>query len=165
MSCVSWCDYPGEFPTKEPPTKLVKWEVDLATFSNWLRNRILQHFFVKGVEFTPPAQLYASLHSTASTAALAGTELSGDGYARVAVDFERVSDIKLWNVEQYNHPLATAQWTVASLGLWDSPNTGQGNYYAFGNLTESLTVASGKTIVYPANGTYRGILIGMGSPL
>lgn len=161
MACVTWCEFEGDIPVKEPPTKLAKWEIELSTFSNWLRNEILQHVFVDGEVFTPPSQLYVAQHSTVSSALLPGTELSGDGYARVPVTFARVSDIKLWNPTRTSTPIATAPWTVLSMSIWDSVNIGEGNYYAFGNLTATLTVDTGKAIVYPAQ---TGIIIGMGSP-
>jgi hypothetical protein len=46
-----------------------------------------------------------------------------------------------------------------SFSIWDSA-TG-GNYYAFGNLVEAISVTSSKAITWSAE----KVVIGMGSPL
>lgn len=56
----------------------------MAGISNYLRNKIVD-WFHRGVAFTPPATFYVALCSTAPTASVAGTPLSGAGYARIAV--------------------------------------------------------------------------------
>ena len=158
MSCVTWCDYDGTIPDKQDPdSQLAEWEIDLATFSNWLNNQMLG-IFEKKVPVIP-SQLYVAVHSTLCSAASPGTELSGDGYARVPVYFERVSDIQRWSLSTATTPAASADWSVLSFSLWDDANPGGGNYYAFGNLTEEYTVLATKAIQWQAN----KIIIGMGS--
>jgi hypothetical protein len=159
MACVTWCEFEGDLPVKEPPTQLAEWEIDLATFSNWLRNEILQHVFVDGYVFTPPTALYAAQCSTISSAITPGTEITT--IARVQVSFARVSDIKLWNPVQHNTQLSASQLDIASMTLWDSPNSGDGNYFAFGNLNPVFTLPSGQAVVYPAQ---TGVIVGLGSP-
>lgn len=56
----------------------------MAGFTNYLRNKLVD-WFHRGVAFTPPDPLYVRLVSTAPTAASAGTELSGTGYAAVSI--------------------------------------------------------------------------------
>ena len=159
MACVTWCQYAGDIPDKaDPNSKLFEWSITLSTFSNWFSNEVLGIF--EGETPTIPTTLYAGVCSDASSASSAGTELSGGGYARVPVTFERVSDIKRWNPSIVVFPAATAEWTAGSFTLWDDANPGQGNYYAYGNLAGSVTVAISEAIRFPAE---TGIIIGMGS--
>lgn len=159
MPCVSWCDYSGTIPEKtDTNSRLSTWEIVLSTFSNWFRNEILG--ILRGETPTIPTTLYVAAHSTVCTAVAPGTELDGDGYARTAITFERVSDIKLWNASQTSLPMATANWTVASFSLWDSPTRGVGNYYAFGNLASATTVEQNKAVTFQEN----KVIVGMGTP-
>lgn len=158
MACVSWCDYDGTIPDKpDGDSRLATWEIVLATFSNWFRNEILG--ILEGQAPTIPGTLYVAANSGVSSAISPGAELSGDGYARALVTFERVSDIKRWNPTAISLPLATAPWTVLSFTLWDSPTIGAGNYYAFGNLAAPTTVSTNNAITFAAN----RLIIGMGS--
>ena len=156
MACVSWCEF-DEIPTKDDPdSRLVTWEIELSQFTFYGWNQILKIF----ENDTPdiPTQFYIGAHSTVSDRQTIGTELSGDGYARIAVSFERVTDIKRWNTAQVTSPNATATWTVASFALWDAATAG--NAWAFGNLAATLTVNSGQQIVFPDE----SVLIGGGAP-
>lgn len=156
MGCVSWVDYEGDIPEKvDSESSLVEWSISLATFSDWFRNELLG--VLRGETPTIPSSLYIAAHSTTCTAQSAGTELSGDGYTRTAVTFERVSDIKIWNPSDVISSLATAQWSIASLSIWDSATIGEGNYYAFGNLTTAITIAVNKSLTIEANKAVIGL--------
>lgn len=154
MACVSWCDFAGGIPPKTDVPIVDTWEIELSTFSNWFRNEVLGIF--EGLTPTIPSTLYVRLHSSVSSAASAGAELVGDGYAPVTITFERVSDIKRWNPNEVSFGAATGAWSVASLTLWDAASGG--NYYAFGNLETAIAVDVNKTIVLQANKA----IIGMG---
>ena len=158
MSCVKWCDFAGTIRADKLDGSLLgTWEIILATFTNWFTNELL------GVlrKETPaiPTQLYVAINSTVCDRANQGTELSGDGYARTAISFERVSDIQNWNPADIFSPTATADWTVRSFSIHDAP-TG-GNYYAFGNLTADYTLAASKAILWGKN----KVVVGLGSPI
>lgn len=159
--CVTWCDYAGIIPDKiDPDSQLGEWSIILATFSNWFRNEILG--ILEGNTPVIPPQLYIAVHSTVSNSTAAGTELSGDGYARVPVNFERVSDIQRWNAADVTTPAASAEWpNVASFTLWDDANIGGGNYYAYGNLAGAISVPATKAVQWQAN----RIIVGLGSPI
>lgn len=156
MACVNWCDFEGTIPQK-PETPITNaWSIELSTFSNYARNQILGIF--EGTTPNVPSQFYVAAHSTACSAATPGTELTGDGYARFAITFERVSDIKRWNPTEAASALATPNpWSVVSLSIWDQLTAG--NYWAFGNLSSTLTVAVNQSIVLQEN----RVIIGMGS--
>ena len=130
----------------------------MGTLSNWLNQQILLAFF-EGVAPTLPSQLYVAVHSTACSASTPGTELTGDGYARTPVSFANVSKIQSWNPNVWSSTTATADWTVASLSIWDDANIGGGNYYAFGNVAETFTHPSTQTLRIPP----KKLIIGMGS--
>lgn len=157
MSCVTWCDYAGTIPEKtDPDSLLCTWSISLATFSAYGINQMLR--ILSNETPTVPTQFYVAVHSTASSRATAGTELSGDGYARVPISFERVSDIQRWNPSDVTTPAASAEWpTVASWSLWDDANPGGGNYWAFGNVATAFAVTQGKAIKFPANNVIVGI--------
>lgn len=157
MSCVTWCDYEATIPDKtDPDAKLCVWGISLATFSNWFRDEILGIF--EGETPTVPTTLYIAVHSTVSNADAAGTELSGDGYSRTLITFEKVSDIQRWNPNDVITASASAEWpTVASYSLWDAAT--DGNYYAYGNLVTAISIDSGKAIKFPAN----KVVVGLGS--
>lgn len=149
MTCVTWCDFSGEIrPPKDPESQLLTWEITLATFSHWWINEILGA--MSGEEITIPAQLYVAINSTACSGANQGTELTGDGYGRTAISFERVSDIQRWNPADSISPSATAEWpTVSSFSLHDALT--DGNYYAYGNLRVPISVDVTKSIIWRAN--------------
>ena len=56
------------------------------SFSDYLEDKLLNHVFA-GASYTAPTTIYVGLHTTANTDAAAGTELSGNGYARQTVAF------------------------------------------------------------------------------
>ena len=160
MACVTWCNYDGDIPPKnegDPDSGVIEWEIDLSTFSDWFRNEVLGIYL--GQTPVIPSQLYVAAHSTASSSQTPGTELSGDGYSRIGITLERVSDIKIWNPTLISSSTATAQWTILSVSLWDSAVIGSGNYYAFGNLSEPLNLPQGKPFLIEEN----KLIVGMGS--
>ena len=55
-----------------------------ASLSNYTQNHLID-WFLRGQTFTPPTTVYVALDTTAGSAAACGTEVSGGGYARVAV--------------------------------------------------------------------------------
>lgn len=158
MSCVTWCQFSGDIPDKtDPDSNLQTWDITVGTFSNWFRNEILKMLSGEKPTYQVSGTYYIACCSTASTSAAAGTELSGGGYGRTAITFERVSDIQRWNPVTLNSPLASAEWNpILSFALYDQA-TG-GNYYAFGNLAVTLTIESGKAVQWPEN----QVIVGMG---
>jgi len=159
MSCVTWCDYEGPLPEKtDPDSQLEQWEINLSTFSNWFRNEILGMLSGETPTFQASGTYYIACHTTTSSSIAPGTELTGKNYSRSAITFTRVSDIKRWNPTTVVSAVATEAWDdILSFTLWDSP-TG-GNYYAFGNLTEALSVEAGKGVQWPQE----KVIVGMGS--
>lgn len=118
--------------------------------STYLRDQRLAHY--RGTQ--PPAvtTFYLSLHS-ADPGLTGASELSGNGYARVAVTANTTnwgapatngSVRQIANAVAMTFPTASGAWTTAThFGLWDASTTG--NFYRGAALTASKTVASGDT--------------------
>lgn len=157
MPCVNWCSYQGAIPDKPDSPIAEECEVVLATFSNWARNEILGLF--SGETPVVPSEFWVAAVTTASSAAAAGTEQVGDGYGRWQITFERVSDIKRWNPNKASSPSASGAWSIAGLALYDAQSGG--NYWAFANYRDTLTVDVNSGIVNQAT----KFIIGMGAPV
>lgn len=104
-----------------------------------------------GAPYTPPATYHVALYSTAPTDSTAGTELSGNGYARVAVTNNTTNfgaagsaGAARSNATAITFPAATGAWaTAVAWGLLDASTAG--NLLVYGNLTTSKTLANGDT--------------------
>lgn len=156
MSCVTWCNYVGPIPEKtDPESELQQWDIILAQFSNWFNNEVLGVY--EGITPTIPTKLYVAVHTTASNPTSPGTEIVDSGYARSLITFDRVSDIQRWSAVDVLSPSAQTLWEALSFTIWDDPVGG--NYYAFGNLSQPLTIDVGKSILWPKN----KVILGMGA--
>lgn len=105
--------------------------------SNYLRNRILNHFF-RGTASSPPATLYVALFLNNPTEASTGTEVSGDGYVRKAVSFtapvtENGRQV-ITNANDIEFDPAGSNWGNITHAEIRDAVTG-GNPYYFGPLT------------------------------
>lgn len=116
--------------------------------SNFLENEILDHV-LGNAAYAAPATVYVALFSVAPTDAGGGTELSGNGYARVAVtnnatNWPAASGGAKSNGTAIAFPQATAAWTQAvAFGIFDASSAG--NLLYWGDLTTPRTVALGST--------------------
>jgi len=120
----------------------------MAGKSDYLENKILD-FLLGGVSYTPPATVYIALFTVAPTDAGGGTEVSGGGYARVAVannttNFPAATNGTKSNGTTITFPTATADWgTIVAVGIYDAATNG--NLLFWANLTTARTVQSGDT--------------------
>lgn len=149
MAVLTWCDATIKRPPKDPDSDLPRWEIDVATFSYYTCNQLLQFFDndKAGGTITIPTELYIGIHTTPCNRLNAGTELTISGYERTRVRFERLSDIQRANLADYYSPNAATDWAgIESFSLYDAL-TG-GNYIAFGNLLVPYTLPTGKRIVW-----------------
>lgn len=123
----------------------------MAAMSDYLEAALLNH--LRGTTFPAvPTNFYVALFSTATDDASGGTELSGNGYARVAVSPATGS----WsapgvggnttNAVEIAFPAATGSpWSAAThFAIYDAVTTG--NRYYHGALTASKTAAVGDVI-------------------
>ncbi len=128
----------------------------MANFSDVTENKLIDHIF-RGVAYTAPTTLYVSLHTTATTDAGGGTEVSGGSYARVAVtpnstNFANTQNSgtgvstgtggQTSNLTAFTFPAPTANWgTISHIAFWDASSAG--NMVVHGALAMSKTVNNG----------------------
>jgi hypothetical protein len=134
--------------------------------SNYLENKLID-FILRGQSYIPPVNLYVGLYSTPIADDADAEELSGEGYARVAVP----RSLSVWagtqgagsvgassgdsgltsNNIQIQFPIAQGEWGTA---LWwamlDAPSGGNMLYY--GELLFPRTVYPGDTPITFAPG-------------
>ena len=113
--------------------------------TNFLENEILDHVLGEGARnFTPSTTLHIGLF-TAVADGEAGTvtEVSGNGYARTAVNFNTAASGSATNDGDVTFPAASGgSWgTITHIGVY-SASTG-GDLYFYGSLSASKTVDDG----------------------
>ena len=120
----------------------------MASFSNYTESKVLNYLF-NGAAFSI-GTLYIGLYTAAPTDAGGGTEVTGNGYARVAVtcnttNFPTTSNGTIENDVTFNFPTPTGNWgTVTHLGLFDAA-TG-GNLLLWAPLVTNRTITTGATV-------------------
>lgn len=124
--------------------------------SSYLCNTFLNLIF-NGTAYTAPATLYCALFTVAPTDTAAGTEVTtGTGYARQPIapstsNFSTASAQTLSNSVAIVFPTATGSWgTVVAAAFFDASTAGHMLYW--GPLGSSVTVNSGNTFEFLANG-------------
>lgn len=136
----------------------------MASATNFLENRIVD-WLLRGQAFTPPSTVYVALFTSPTTEAGGGTEVSGGGYARVAVP----CTLAAWSGTQgpntttpssgtggqtsnnnaITFPVATAPWgTVTHVALYNAA-TG-GNMLLHGPLSPAVTIQQSEQLIIPA---------------
>lgn len=128
----------------------------MAGKTNYLEGAFLNHL-LRTTALTQPANVYVGLYTAAPTDAGGGTEVSGNGYARVAVSRADAS----WSAPSGTpratanagaitySPNPTASWgTVTHFGIFDSLTGGQLLYWAA--LSTSKTINSGDVVAFAA---------------
>lgn len=99
----------------------------MSSFSDYLEAAALNHFF-RAVSTTAPAAVYAGL-TTGATDATAGTEVTGNGYARKAITFGAPTTVatgkQVANSAQVMFDQATpAGWSYDSVVIYDAATAG-----------------------------------------
>lgn len=129
----------------------------MSAMSDYLENKLVD-LCLRGQAFTAPATLYVSLHTTATTDAGGGTEVSGGAYARVAVTANLTNFAGTQsagsttassgtggatsNNSTITFPSPTGNWgTVSHFAIWDASTAG--NMLFHGALTTAKTVNNG----------------------
>ena len=129
----------------------------MSAMSDYLENKLVD-LTLRGQAFTAPATLYFGLHTSATTDAGGGIEVSGGSYARKAVTASlanfagtqaaasTTASSGTGGVTSNNglidFPAPTANWgTVTHWSVWDA-STG-GNMLFHGALTTAKTINNG----------------------
>jgi len=136
----------------------------MAAMSNYLENKLLDHVF-RGVTYTPPSTIYIALFTATPDDTGGGTEVSGNAYARVALNPSTTN----WaatngattttnpssgtsgttsNNSAITFPTATpSNWgTVVAVGIFDASTSG--NLLFWGPLSASQVVNAGSTFSF-----------------
>jgi hypothetical protein len=121
--------------------------LEQATLACWLG----------GVAITPPGTIYVALYSVVPSAGNAsGTELTGNGYARIGVANNQVAG---WNAPSGSVPASVANKSTITFGIASSnwpPIVGfalydavtAGNELAWASISPSVTITSGNQAVF-----------------
>lgn len=129
----------------------------MAGMSNYLEVALYDHCF-RGLPYTAPDTLYLALFTynaglEANDPAYYGTELSGDGYARLAVGGATGRAFTSYpdhdgpgvNAEHWDFAPATANWNTADyFALMDAAS--DGNVLWWGALVDPTTILAGQTL-------------------
>lgn len=119
-----------------------------AALTDYLESALLGHIF-KGSAYTGPATTYVALHTAACSDSSVGTEVTGTGYARVAVTSNgtewtgpTTGNGTISNANPITFGAPGANWNTAThWSIWDAP-TG-GNMLVCASLTTSKTINNG----------------------
>jgi len=137
----------------------------MSQMSDYLENKMVDLVF-RGQAYTAPV-VYVALYTAAPSDAGGGTEVSGNGYARVKAAAGASQALTDWkstqndnlassgntgnttNTNAINFPTPTATWgTVTHFALYDAA-TG-GNELFWGPLTIAKTINQSDTVTFPA---------------
>jgi hypothetical protein len=117
----------------------------MTALSDFLEKKLLDHTLL-GTTYTPPANVYVALYTTATTDAGGGTEVSGGNYARQIVTFEEATSPggMCQNSANVVFPTATAAWgMITHVALRDAVSGG--NLLFHEALTEPYPINIGDT--------------------
>jgi len=116
----------------------------MAGISTYLANALLDHL-LGGDAYEPPTALYLALYLSDPTAADAGIEVEGEGYARQAITFASAASQATENDVAVIFPEAEEYWgKVTHWGIRDADT--EGNLLLFGPVQQSRDVDAGDTV-------------------
>jgi hypothetical protein len=137
----------------------------MSQMSDYLENKIIDLVF-RGQAYTAPV-VYVGLYTAAPSDSGGGTEVSGNGYARVKTAVGSTQALTDWkssqndslastgtggnttNTNAINFATPTATWgTVTHFALYDALTSG--NELFWGPLTISKTINQSDTVTFPA---------------
>jgi len=118
----------------------------MAGCSTYLSHAILNEVF-RNINYTPPTTVYVALYTSDPGPDDTGTEVSGNGYQRVAVIFGAPSNRQIANSADVEFPEATGSWgTITHIGIKDAA-TG-GNLLAYGPVTNPKPIDAGDQVIF-----------------
>jgi len=113
----------------------------MSAMSDYLENEILDHILSTGA-YTMPTAIYVGLSTGSFADDNSGTELTGNGYARVAATFNAAASGTADNSAAIEFSAATASWgTVSHFGLFDASSGG--NLLIHGAFTTAKLIDTG----------------------
>lgn len=121
----------------------------MSAKSDYLENAMLDH--VLGTSALSSPTVYISLYTSDPGETDSGTEVSGNGYARLTASFGAASSGSASGPTSVTEFTASggAWGTVTHFGIHDAASAGNLLYY--GALTASKTIADGDTLRFAVN--------------
>ena len=117
----------------------------MTALSNYAELKVLDHLF-RNTSYTSPSA-YMALFTDDPTDAGTGTEVTGNGYARVQIDNKMAAAAsgQIVSNADITFPTATggAFGTITHIGIYDASTSG--NLLAHGALSASRTISDGDT--------------------
>lgn len=124
----------------------------MAGKSDYLESAILNHV-LRNTAYTSPTTVYVGLYTVAPSDTGGGTEVSGNGYARVAVTFSAPSGTSPTTCNNQDVLFAAntgSDWgTVVAFGIFDASSAG--NLLYWNTLTASKAIAVGDQAHFAAS--------------
>jgi hypothetical protein len=109
--------------------------------SDYLENKVLDHI-LGTTAYTAPTTVYVGLSTASFADDNSGTELTGNGYARVSATFDAAASGATDNSAAIEFAAATGSWgSVSHFGIFDAASAG--NLLIHGAFTTAKTIASG----------------------
>lgn len=113
----------------------------MSALSNYLENALLNHV-LRGASYTPPSNIYVSLHTADVTDNGTGIEVTGGGYSRKPISFALASAGSITNNATVLFDEATTDWgTITHIAFWDASSGG--NLLFHGPLASPKTISTG----------------------
>ena len=113
----------------------------MSAMSDYLENEILDHILGTGA-YTMPSNIYVGLSTGSFNDDNSGTELTGNGYARVATTFGAAASGTASNDAAVEFSAATGSWgTVSHFGIFDASSAG--NLLIHGAFSASKSITTG----------------------
>ena len=128
----------------------------MTALSTYAERKLLDHVF-KNTSYTSP-QAYIGLFTSDPTDSASGTEVSGNGYARIRIDNKMSSatansdnsQITNSSVITFSAASGGAFGTITHIGIFDASSSG--NLLAHGALASSKVISDGDTFQINASG-------------
>lgn len=113
----------------------------MSALSDYAENKILDHILGTSA-YTFPSQAYLGLSTGSFADDNSGTELTGNNYSRVAINFDAASGGTTDNSAAVEFAAATGSWgAVSHFGIFDAASSG--NLLIHGAFSSSKTIGSG----------------------
>lgn len=122
----------------------------MASMTDYLESALI-NAVLRNTSYTSPTTVYVSLHSTATTDAGGGTELSGNGYARQSCAFDApgATDGTTQNTSAVTFSASGGAWSTAThFAIWDAVSSGNMLFHAA--LDASRTAGDGDDLTFAA---------------
>lgn len=119
----------------------------MSSFTDYLENAVLNYVF-RNTGTPTSTNVYLGLFTVTPSDSAAGTEVSGNGYARQATAFDASSGGAIANTSEESFTATGGDFgTVVAVGVFDAATSG--NLLAWDGITAAI-IADGDSLLFPA---------------